>query len=410
VFQKAQRVRRRFKVALSGVWKVGKTRAALSFPAPAVIDTHRGTDLYDGKYDFQVLHAATWKEIEAPLTWLRANAAAQKIQTLVIDDVSTIYDDLIAEVSAWRTNKSGSMAPLNQGDWGVIKRRWKAFLQMLLRLDLNVVLVTREKDEYEESTNAAGQDVRKKTGNYVMDVDRQTSYLFDFILHMYTEDNRKKGTSEHFVRVDGTRHNALPKYSVHNITGKRLYAELFEGIEGEVDKGEPAPQEEAPAETESAKAPEAVELATEPGAPDDLKPPTPEESLSQLNSFFGVGKIDPETPEATLEEIKVVMTKAGEMRWPDDKNKCRKQGCSANGHIHEWFTGKDGKSLIRAAWGVESSKELRKPQIETLHQLFGDVLAGRAFLARDRENTVYIANPGGVSEEEVKRKVLEYAK
>jgi hypothetical protein len=66
--------------------------------------------------------------------------------------------------------------------------------------------------------------------------------------------------------------------------------------------------------------------------------------------------------------------------------------------------------MIRSLYGVESSKELRKPQTEFLHEEFGKVLAGRAFLNRDGEGTVYIATPSGATEEEVRAKVLLYVK
>lgn len=414
MFQKAQSVRRHFKIALFGRWKTGKTRAALSFPKPAVIDTHRGTDLYDGKYDFRVRHATTWKEMQAPVEWIQKNAAKENIETLIIDDVSTIYDDLIGEVSAYRQNKSGSNAPLSMGDWGVIKRRWKGFLQMLLRLDVNVVLVIREKEEFEETTNAAGQEVRKKTGNILMDADRQTAYLFDFILYMYTEDNRKTKVSNHFIRVEGTRHHKLPKYSIHDITQKRMYDELFEPIVADVSKGIAVPQTDEPLVVPDTTPADAA-LATPPGAPDDPvepvdAPATPAENIANIVDTFGVVKPSEDQPEASLEDIKVMMTRAGKMRWPDDGHKCRKQECSANGHIHPWFKGAEAKSMIQSLYGVESSKELRKPQVDFLYEEFGKVLAGKAFLDRDGQGTVYIATPPGENEEEVRKSVLAYSK
>jgi hypothetical protein len=412
LFEKAHAVRRHFKVALSGKWKTGKTRAALSFPNPAVLDTHRGTDLYDQKYDFRVLHATTWKEMQAPIEWLQKNAAKEGIETLVIDDMSSIYDDLINDVSLWRTNKSGAMAPLNPGDWGTIKRRFKAFLQMLLRLDTNVVLVIREKDEYADSANSQGQEVRKKTGNVIPDIDRQTLYLFDFILEMYCEDDKKKGTSKHIIRVDGTRHSKLPKYSVHDITGKRLYAELFEPIKGEVERGLPVPQVE-PLVVPDTSAQEVAQFeADNKGVASESAPApaTPEEHIEDLKKFFGVVPISEDQPAATLEDVKVLMSRANEMRWPDDGKRCRKQGCAANGHIHPWFKTSEGKTLIHSLYNVESTKELRKPQIDFLFDEFGKVLAGRAFLDRDGEGTVYVATPSGETEEEVKERVLSYTK
>lgn len=390
MFQKAQPVRRHFKVALSGKWKTGKTRAALSFPAPAVIDTHRGTDLYDQKYDFSVLHAATWKEMEAPVTWLQKNATANGIETLVIDDVSTIYDDLINEVSLWRQNKSGSMAPLSQGDWGVIKRRWKSFLQMLLKLNLSVVLVVREKDEYDDVTNSQGQEIRKKTGESIPDIDRQTLYLFDFQLRCYTEENKKKATSTHFVRVEGTRHEKLPKYSVHDITGKFLYPLLFEPIKAAVEQGVPVPEE--PAATE--------------GLPE---PNSSADNLREIREKFGVDKIDSpviseDQPETTIEDLKVLFTRAGSMTWPDHEKWCKKQSCTQKLHTHAPFTSEDGKTLIKGCYNVESTKELRRPQVEFLYNEFGKVLAGTAFLNRDEKGVPFVVTLSDVNAEEVHAK------
>jgi hypothetical protein len=105
-----------------------------------------------------------------------------------------------------------------------------------------------------------------------------------------------------------------------------------------------------------------------------------------------------------------LMTRACEMRWPHDNKKCRKQNCSENGHIHPWFKSADAKNMIRGIYGVESSKELRKPQVDFLYDEFGKVLSGRAFLDRDGQGSVYVATPSGVTEEEVKRNVLTYAK
>ncbi len=411
MFEKAHAVRRHFKVALSGKWKTGKTRAALSFPSPAVIDTHRGTDLYDQKYDFRVLHATTWKEMQAPVEWIQKNAAKEGIETLVIDDISTIYDDLINDAAIWRANKSGETAPLNQGDWGRIKRRFKAFLQMLVRLDVNVVLVIREKDEYSDTTNSRGEEVRKKTGDVIPDIDRQALYIFDFILEMYCEDDKKKGTSKHMIRIAGTRNSKLPKFSIHDITGKRLYAELFEPIKSEVEKGEPVPQVE-PLVVPDTSTQEVAQFEAEhkETASEATTPATPEENIEDLKRFFGVTPVQEDQPEATLDDIKVLMTRANEMQWPDDEHKCRKQGCKANGHIHPNFKTADGKSMIHSLYNVESTKELRKPQVSFLYDEFGKVLSGKAFLDRDGQGTVYIATPSGTTEEEVKERVLQYQK
>ena len=425
------------KIALSGEGGSGKTRALLSFPKVCVIDTEKGTLPYKNKYDFKVKVLNRWRQLDGILKWLRAHPGVY--ETLAIDSATIFYLDLIQDIIDVIKNKRGNEI-MTTGDWGVEKRRWAAFCNQLIDLPMHVILSFREKAEYEDTVNRMGEEVRKKTGNFLAEADKQTEYLFDLGYRCHTELNKKDKTTKFLMTCTKTRFEWSPKYGVWDVTGKRVFKEFFaKHVEEMLDAPDAKVVEPtetilvAPEQTETEKVAEAIKtvakadpettkaaaesLATEPGAPDDppakeeeLRPPTKDESIRELNAFFGVGQIDPESPEASLEDIKVVMTKAGEMRWPDDAHKCRRQNCSANGHIHEYFKTKDGKSLIHGAWGVESSKELRKPQIEILHQMFGDVLAGRSFLARDREGAVYIAHPGGVSEEEVKRKVLEYQK
>jgi hypothetical protein len=80
------------------------------------------------------------------------------------------------------------------------------------------------------------------------------------------------------------------------------------------------------------------------------------------------------------------------------------------GHVHPGFKSSDAKNLIKSIYGVETSKDLRKPQIDFLYGEFGKVLSGRAFLAKDSDGDVYVATPVGTTEEEVKRNILSYAK
>jgi hypothetical protein len=168
-----------------------------------------------------------------------------------------------------------------------------------------------------------------------------------------------------------------------------------------------------PSNGEVAPAPEAPEpdALDTPPTPEELRPGTPEENVAALRKYFvgPVVPISPDQPECSIEDIKVLMTRANQMRWPDDGHQCRKQNCDLNGHIHPRFKTDDGKSIIRSLYGnIESSKELRKPQIDFLYESFGKVLSGAAFLDRDGQGTVYIATPPGETEEEVRASVLKY--
>jgi hypothetical protein len=154
---------------------------------------------------------------------------------------------------------------------------------------------------------------------------------------------------------------------------------------------------------EAAPAPAAAEPSAEEVSDptEDLRPGTPEENVSAIGKFFlgPIIPINPDQPEASLEDIKVLMTRANKMRWPDDGNQCRRQGCEMNGHIHPHFKTADAKSMIGSLYNAESSKELRKPQIDFLYESFGKVLSGAAFLDRDGQGTVYIATPPGEEED-----------
>lgn len=432
-FEDPVRHKQYLKIALSGEGGTGKTRFLLSFPKVCVIDTEKGTLPYKGKYDFKSKFANRWRQLDGILAWLRAHPGVY--ETLAIDSATIFYLDLIQDIVDYIKNKRGNET-MSQGDWGVEKRRWAAFCNQLVELPMHVILSFREKAEYEETVNKRGEEVRKKTGEYLAEADKQTEYLFDLAFRCYTEEDRKNKTSKFLIACKKTRFDWMPKYSVHDVTKKRVFDDLFrEHVEVMLDAPdaptqetvEPlvvpdgSPEPEVPTAESIAKkaadlSQEAADLASAPGAPEDppmdLSKPTatPEENQADLKRFFGVTPIESDQPEATLEDIKVLMTKSGQMRWPDDAQKCRRQSCDANGHIHPHFTGKDGKSLIYSLYNVESTRDLRKPQVDFLHLEFGKVLAGRAFLDRDGQGTVYVATPSGVTEEEVRARVLQYTK
>jgi len=436
------------KIALSGEGGVGKTRAALSFPKPCVVDTENGTEPYRKNYEFKKKFANRWRHLDSLMAWLRGHPGVY--ETLIVDSGTVFYLDLIQDIVDFIKNKRGNEI-MTPGDWGVQKRRWAAWMNQLVELPMHVILSFREKPEYEETTNKRGEEVRKKTGNYLPEWDKQTEHLFDLCFRCYTEEDKKNKTSKFLMACTKTRYDWMPKYSVHDVTKQRAFQTLFEPhvVQMLTAPDPPPPVHTEPLiiidteKTEAEKVQEAIttvagaakqdiveavekigekkiaeatgkDLATAPGAPDDppvnTTPNTPEMNCQELKRFFGTPPIEKDQPEATADDLKLLMERGAKMRWADDSKKCRKQGCSANGHIHPWFQPADAKSMIRCMYNVESSRELRKPQVDFLYGEFAKVLAEQAFLDRDKENTVYIATPVGTTEEEVRRNVLTYTK
>ncbi len=407
------------KIALSGEGGSGKTRALLSFPKACVIDTEKGTLPYRGKYDFKVKVLNRWRQLDGVLKWLRANPGIY--ETLAIDSATIFYLDLIQDIVDYIRNKRGNEI-MSTGDWGVEKRRWAAFLNQLVELPMNVILSFREKSEYEDTINKMGDEVRKKTGNFLAEADKQTEYLFDLGYRCHTELNKKDKTTKFLMTCTKTRFDWSPKYGIWDVTQKRVYDTFFAPHAAAMLDAPEAPVVE-PAEPILVVPDKDVRDVDNPlvdhqpppkDAPSDPPAdPAPEDekksdTMQALENVFDASKPDPSQPEATLEDIKVLMTRGNKMQWPDDAHKCRRQGCTANGHIHPNFKGADGKSLILAAYGVESTKELRKPQVDFLYDEFGKVLSGLAFLGRDEKNSVYVATPIGTTEKEVRTNVLKY--
>lgn len=111
-------------------------------------------------------------------------------------------------------------------------------------------------------------------------------------------------------------------------------------------------------------------------------PPLPStaESVGDIWEKFAVS-VRPDDPEATIEDLKVLMTRAGKLLWPDGKK----------------FTSKQGKAMIKALYKVESTKDLRRPQVDSLYNFFGEVLTGRAKLALDEKGIPYVVRVSSVN-------------
>lgn len=409
------------KIALSGEGGSGKTRALLSFPKVCVIDTEKGTLPYRGKYDFKVKVLNRWRQLDGVLKWLRANPGVY--ETLAIDSTTIFYLDLIQEIVDYIRNKRGNEI-MSPGDWGIEKRRWAAFLNQLVELPMHVILSFREKAEYEETLNKMGEEVRKKTGSFLAEADKQTEYLFDLGYRCHTEVSKGKDkTTKFLMTCTKTRFDWSPKYGIWDVTGKRAYDEFFaphaakmldapdapvvEPTEPILILPDPTPTEKVAAAIETVvQAPaETIKAAAESLAKPDTKQ---SDTMETLNKLFSYPKPDPSQPEASLEDIKVMMTRWGKIVWPDPEKKCRFQSCQEQDHNHLSTTKAEGKSLLLAAYDVASSKELRKPQVDFLYNEFGKVLSGLAFMARDANGAVYIATPPGETEEEVRANVLKW--
>jgi hypothetical protein len=203
IFQDSNSKTRRAKILLYGSYGTGKTILGLQFPKPVMIDLERGSECYQGKFDFKVFHTTDPDSVTKGISWLQKNKTDR--QTIILDSMTEYWSAL---QSKWteiflRKNKGKGnkeeFYELQPRDWTVIKNEFKALLRKLLSLDMNVLCTCRVKDQYAEG------EFLKKTGE-TFDSDRSLPYLFDTVVRLdRTQD------SKFMARVEKDRTNLLPK-------------------------------------------------------------------------------------------------------------------------------------------------------------------------------------------------------
>lgn len=179
-------IQKRLKAFFYGNAKVGKTTAAIQFPKPYLIDTERGAE--NSKYvkllekgqgvifqtnDFEEVI----KEVKLLLT------EKHEFKTLIIDPLTTIYNDLIDKAA----NKVGTEFGRHYNE---ANKRFKYLYNLLLRLDMNVIITSHSKTRYGANLSVLGQ---------TFDCYAKMDYLFDLILEI-----QKRG-DERVAIVKGTR-------------------------------------------------------------------------------------------------------------------------------------------------------------------------------------------------------------
>jgi hypothetical protein len=181
-----QAVQKRLKLFMYGGAGAGKTTCALQFPNAYIIDCERGTDQYDQRINALggvVFQSSEMAEIIAEVKGLLTER--HDYRTLVIDPITTAYNDLLDKCEA----KVGA-------DFGrhyqEANQQMKRLANLILALDMNVVITAHAKKEYGDNLKVLG---------VTFDGWKQLDYWFDLVI----EINRKKGSKERTGKVVKTR-------------------------------------------------------------------------------------------------------------------------------------------------------------------------------------------------------------
>lgn len=185
--KKPEKVEKRLKALFYGTAGVGKTTAAIQFPRPYLVDTEKGAenDQYvkllekSGGAIFQTTDFDDlMNEIKALLT------EKHEYKTLVIDPLTTLYNDLLDKAAKSRITKNDPDGTAFGGHYGIANKKMKHLLNLLLRLDMNVIITAHAKNEYGSDMAILGQ---------TYDCYKKLDYLFDLVFEIQKKGKQRIG-------------------------------------------------------------------------------------------------------------------------------------------------------------------------------------------------------------------------
>jgi hypothetical protein len=187
--RKPEAVTKRLKLFMFGPAGVGKTTAAIQFPKSYIIDCERGTDNYDKLITESGSAVFQTTDINDAISEVKSLLTEQHdYRTLVIDPITTIYNDLLEKCEYKVGTDFGR-------HYGEANKTMKRLANLIMALDMNVVVTAHAKTEY-------GQNLAKL--GYTFDGWRQLDYWFDLVVEL-----GKKG-KKRLAKVTKTRIESFP--------------------------------------------------------------------------------------------------------------------------------------------------------------------------------------------------------
>lgn len=178
--KKPELIQKRLKALFYGGAGVGKTIASISFPKVYLIDTERGaensqyTDILQ-KAGGVVFQTSDFEELMQEVRSLLTEKHEYK--TLVIDPLTTLYNDLLDKSAIKNGTEFGR-------HYSEANKQIKHLLNLLLRLDMNVIITAHQKHEYGQNMSIVGS---------TYDCYKKLDYLFDLVFEIQKRGKERIG-------------------------------------------------------------------------------------------------------------------------------------------------------------------------------------------------------------------------
>jgi hypothetical protein len=185
--KKPETVEKRLKALFFGLPGVGKTTAAIQFPAPYMIDTERGSenDQYVEMLSAKggaIFQTSDPDEMMAEVTSLLTEK--HNFKTLIIDPLTIPYNEMLDKSAKSLTSRDDPTGTAFSRHKQVPDRKIKHLLNLLLRLDMNVIITSHAKAEWKDG---------KQTGEETYDCYNKLDYLFDLAVNIQKRGSERVG-------------------------------------------------------------------------------------------------------------------------------------------------------------------------------------------------------------------------
>jgi len=207
---------KRLKLFMYGDAGVGKTMAGLQLPMPYIIDAERGTENYHKKIN-KVGGAVfnTTDILEVIEEVRKLSTEEHDFKTLVIDPITPLYFDLIDKCELEVGTEFGR-------HYGEANKYMKRLINLIMRLDMNVVITAHAKVVY-------GDDMKKL--GITFDGWKKLDYIFDLVLEL-----RKQTPTKRYAKVVKTRIESFPdgetfEWNYDSLTERFSQAELERDVD-----------------------------------------------------------------------------------------------------------------------------------------------------------------------------------
>lgn len=177
---KPETIKKRLKALFYGGAGVGKTTAAISFPKPYLIDTEKGAE--NEQYVKLISDAGgvvfQTSDFNEMLEEVK-NLISEKhdYKTLIIDPLTTVYNDLLDKAAVKVGTEFGK-------HYGEANKSMKHLLNLLIRLDMNVIITSHAKNEYGDNLKVLGT---------TYDCYKKLDYLFDLVFEIQKRGKDRVG-------------------------------------------------------------------------------------------------------------------------------------------------------------------------------------------------------------------------